>query len=274
MALTIMTIVLFTFIASPGLAIPIPEPSLQPLVLGSAEPSIEPGLEPSPEMTSDPVLVSPIPSPGAACFPARALVYLEDGRQVTMKDIRLGDRVRVAPGVFSPVILFTHADASASTKMVVITGTRGRVAASPGHFIKVNGNLRRAEEIVAGDTIEVFNGTERQEDIVQNVEVQILEGLFNPQTVAGQILVAADDSSSPVLASTYTDAVDPAMARALESPLRALHAAASATRRFDGTFLDMARAPTGLSNRALAALVFTFASVAAAQCKGALPVRS
>lgn len=284
MAFTFLTVALLALLACPALTMPVmsPEPSMEPSLapvasFSTAVPTAEPSLEPTPDMLSEPLEVTPAPKPGAACFPARARVLLQDGRLVSMAALRVGDRVLVAPGVFSTVILFTHFDASAKTQMVVVSTAHGRIAASPGHFVKVNGALRRAAEIVTGDVVEVFDGVRMREEVVQSVAMKVLDGLYNAQTAAGQILVADSEAGGFVLASTYTDAVDPAAARALEAPLRALLAALDAKRRFGFSFVK-ATAPVGLSNVALAralAVAVGFASVPAAMCGiSAFPARS
>jgi hypothetical protein len=133
-----------------------------------------------------------------------------------MDELVAGDRVHVGRGQFSEVFMFTHKTADIHTEFVVIeaavSGARLRV--SPGHYIYVNGGLAAAKEVVVGDHIELADGSV---DTVAAVSKAVFEGLYNPQTLQGDIVVDG------VRASTYTTAVEPAVAHAILSPLRAVY---------------------------------------------------
>lgn len=152
-----------------------------------------------------------------ACFPADATVQLDDGRSVRMDELRAGDAVRSgALGATTSVVMFTHADARARAEFVRIElEGGGEVRASGGHFVYANGALVRAREVRCGDWMEGLDGARRK---VGRVGRATGSGLYNPQTRSGELVVDG------VRVSCYTEAVAPAPAHALLTPVRALGA--------------------------------------------------
>jgi hypothetical protein len=88
------------------------------------------------------------------------------------------------------------------------------LALSPGHYLHVNGYLNTAGSTKVGDSVTLACGT--QSTVLRAEEVS-MTGLFNPQTLDGNIVVDG------VLVSTYTQTVHPAIAHALLSPVRFLY---------------------------------------------------
>ncbi|PXF41276.1 Warthog protein 6 [Gracilariopsis chorda] len=157
---------------------------------------------------------------GSACFPAHATVELEDGSFKTMDSIELGDRVKVASGEFSPVFMFTHKMAGISYSFVRLTASSGHsLELTKGHYLYVNGDLAAAESVHVGDSIETDAGVVS----VSAVARVVSRGLYNPQTVNGNIVV------NGVRASTYTTAVEIKTAHSLLLPLRAVFRLAGMT---------------------------------------------
>ncbi|KAI0566877.1 hypothetical protein FGB62_5g53 [Gracilaria domingensis] len=149
---------------------------------------------------------------GSACFPAEATVELENGSFKTMETLELGDRVKVASGTFSPVFMFSHRMAGISYKFVRITTASGQsLALTKGHYLYVNGQMAAAESIRVGDFVETEVGVVS----VSSIESVVSRGLYNPQTIHGDIIV------NGVRASTYTTAVETKTAHSLLLPLRA-----------------------------------------------------
>lgn len=157
-----------------------------------------------------------------SCFPGGAKVETEDGARVRMEDLRVGDRVRVAAGgtkaAFSEVFLFTHADAAYASASFVRVSAGGRaLTAAAGHFVyKTDGGRPEAvavEGLRVGESV-LLNGAEVEVEKVERVRGK---GLFNPQTVHGDIVVDG------FLATTYTSAVRPSVAHALLAPVRAAY---------------------------------------------------
>lgn len=153
----------------------------------------------------------------SSCFPADATVELEGGAPVRMDALRVGDRVHVGGGAFSDVFMFTHKVADFAGDFVEIATAGGAVVrATAGHFMYVNGGLAAAGTVAAGDSVELGRGGA---DVVARVSTVASTGLYNPQTVQGDVVVDG------VRASTYTTAVEPAVAHAALAPARAVYAA-------------------------------------------------
>jgi Hint module len=127
-----------------------------------------------------------------------------------------GDRVHVGRGQFSDVFMFTHKTAGVQAEFVVIDAavSRSRLRVTPGHYIYVNGALAAAHTATIGDSIELADGSV---DTIAAVSTAVLPGLYNPQTLHGDIVVDG------VRASTYTTAVEPRFAHAILTPVRAAY---------------------------------------------------
>lgn len=163
------------------------------------------------------------------CFPGDATVELDDGRHIPMALLVVGDRVRVSATLFSPVFLFTHKLADGAHSFVRLSTASGSsLRMTPGHYVYANGRLTAAAAVRVGDRLE-RHGLRRGCDVVTAKDRVVGTGLYNPQTLHGDIVVDG------VRASTYTTAVEPAIASALLSPLRALfHATGRSTVLLDG----------------------------------------
>lgn len=132
-------------------------------------------------------------------------MLLSNGKYSTMENLRFGDRVQVAPGLFEPVIMFTHASSSIQSEMVVIERSSGaKVVASPGHMIYLNGRVIEVAEFEVGDTIIVLHEDKMALEIVSSVTVEEMVGLYHPQTPSGNILVYNGQiSNASAVLSTY-----------------------------------------------------------------------
>lgn len=144
----------------------------------------------------------------SACFPGDALVELEDGRQIRMAELKIGDRVSVGRrGVHSDVFAFTHRLSDAQSEYVVLDLGSGRaLTASPGHYIYANDALVAAGSVRVGDELRCAG--EGEAGVVVGVRRAVRRGLYNPQTLDGDIVVDG------VVASTYTTALSAGVAHA------------------------------------------------------------
>jgi hypothetical protein len=183
---------------------------------------------------------TPYPDAGAACFPADATATLASGATVRMDALAVGDRVAVGGGAFSPVFLFTHRAGGGAHEFVRVTTASGAVLrATPGHYVHVAGRgLVAAGAVRVGDRLRLGGGA--LTPVVSLARVRAA-GLFNPQTLSGEIVVDG------IVASTYTTAVAPAVAHAVLAPLRAaFRAFRASTAAFDaGSTTLAAWAPRG-----------------------------
>lgn len=130
-----------------------------------------------------------------------------------MHDLQIGDVVRVAPGEFSEVFMFTHRLSDVVYPFVVLTTIRANISLTSGHFLYVNDDLVTAKTARPGDFLHLQDGSK---DVITSVRTELRRGLYNPQTIHGDICVDG------VRASTYTEAITPRAAHPLLAPLRLL----------------------------------------------------
>lgn len=148
----------------------------------------------------------------AACFPGESVVALRSGGTKRMDELTVGDVVQSGKGVWSSVFMWTHADASATSDFVKLTTASGHsLSLSHGHYVYADGKSVPADTVRVGDRLTIADGTTSN---VVRVEEITGEGLFNPQTVSGDIVVDG------VVATTYTTAVAPGAAHAMLAPVR------------------------------------------------------
>lgn len=114
---------------------------------------------------------------------------------------------------FSPVILFTHRDASAEmhefVQMDMRTGER--ITLSPGHYVDEG---RAAADITPGDFVRTADGKLSEVVSVERVRAQ---GLYNPHPASGRLIVDG------VSVTAYTQWLQPAAAHAAMLPVRLAH---------------------------------------------------
>ncbi|PXF40816.1 Desert hedgehog protein A [Gracilariopsis chorda] len=146
------------------------------------------------------------------CFPSDATVEMIDGSSKRMDELVIGDEIRVGDQ-FSPVFLFTHNQKETLRSFVQIeTESHRKLALTAGHMLYANGILKAAMHVKTDDHLRVVDGTDR----VVRVSKVVKKGLFNPQTMHGDIVV------NGLVTSTYTTAVDAYMAHTVLAPLRAM----------------------------------------------------
>jgi hypothetical protein len=152
-----------------------------------------------------------------SCFPASATVTLASGARVRMDALAVGDAVAVGGSARpSPVFMFTHREKAGVHAFVRLTTAAGAaLSLSPGHYVYAGGALVRADAVRVGDELRLAGGSASG---VVAVGATLELGLYNPQTLHGDIVVDG------VVASTYTAAVEPAVAHAALAPLRAAFA--------------------------------------------------
>ena len=185
---------------------------LRPLSSGTQTPNPSP----SPSSSPSPSLSSNSLNSRRECFPATAMLETHRG-PVAMKDIRVGDKVRVRGNQYSRIYSFTHKSPKARAIFVYASHSSGVFAATRGHFIRVLKNDRTGvqvlpmRELQVGDYLILVDGTKSR---VFSLEYAQNEGLYNPHTIDGEISVDG------VQATTYTEAVEHSTAHALLAPLR------------------------------------------------------
>jgi len=155
------------------------------------------------------------------CFPAKSKVKLESGRVVRMDMLKTGDNVQVGPGLYSPVIGWTHRDPLSAYAIYtrIATSSGDILTATEGHYVYADKKLMKADDVREGMNMRTGSGLDT---VVMNVMRVTAKGLYNPQTAHGDIVVDG------LVTSTYTTSVPPSTAHALLAPIRAMFKAVSA----------------------------------------------
>ncbi|PXF47051.1 Warthog protein 8 [Gracilariopsis chorda] len=146
------------------------------------------------------------------CFPADASVRLQDGSVRTVSQLSIGDHVQVSHAKFSPVFAWTHADAHTKYRFVQLSTPSTSITLTPSHYIYADDVIRPAKSVTLGMKLRLHDGSQQQ---VIGKKYVWKTGLYNPQTVDGDIVVDG------IVATTYTTAVQINAAHALLAPLRA-----------------------------------------------------
>lgn len=170
-----------------------------------------------------------------ACFPGSATVEVAGGYKVPVSSLVIGDSVKTGVDTFSEVILFTHRETSSINDFVsIVTESGDTISLSGNHYLHVTalGRLVPASEVKPGDYL-VLGNSGRSTAVVRTEAIR-REGLYNPQTIDGNIVV------ENIVASTYTTAIHPRLAHvALLAPVRWLYKMPfSSTRSFLGSLFE------------------------------------
>lgn len=156
-----------------------------------------------------------------ACFPGASTVQLKNGPTVPMSSLKVGDTVRVKRGAsfeYSKVFLFTHRAVGVLSPFHHIFLLDGRVLrVSGGHFVYININDNNNSTMKLVPARRVKLGDYLDSSLVRRIETDVMEvGLYNPQTLSGDIVVDG------VRVSTYTEVIELRAAHALLSILRCI----------------------------------------------------
>ncbi|XP_013384271.1 uncharacterized protein LOC106154465 [Lingula anatina] len=160
------------------------------------------------------------------CFEGSSTVRLSNGSVTAMAKLSPGDKVlcvRDDGSVgFEEIFCFGHADSHCQTIYVHLeTSTRQHLLVSEGHYIHVFSrfstfpfSLKAARDIRVGDMVFVYHPAMNVMSMGEIVATgrKKVTGAFCPHTTNGTIIV------NDILASCYTDAVEPPLARRLLMP--------------------------------------------------------
>lgn len=162
-----------------------------------------------------------------SCFPVDTKV-MSEGFSVPIQNAKIGMLLLSSRGP-SPFFLQGHADADATTSMMEIdTLSNHSVKASFDHYFPlVSGTHLAAKSLSLGDELWVQHSGSMVPSPIVGIRVVVARGLFNPYTVAGDIVVngiLASSHSSWFLEETgMSDATIVAAYKVLFSPLLFLH---------------------------------------------------
>lgn len=147
------------------------------------------------------------------CFPGSSTVELESGGIIRMDQVKTGDKVKVGSNLYSNIFMWTHHDSRPISRgyVRIETDSGHSLSLTQGHFIYANGKAIAAERVQIGDTLRLGSGAAAK---VHSVQPVADTGLYNPQTVHGDIVV------NGIVATTYTSAIEYKSGHALLAPLR------------------------------------------------------
>ncbi len=192
----------------PGLWAILANPSKSGLCLYAGEETMSAASEDVKNVTN------PVRRDDAVCFPGDAQVLLADGTYVEMAQLDVGHVVATG-GEASRVYMFTHRERDVQYRFVRLHTRLPRpLVLTAGHRLYANDVLVAADEVRVGDLLRAVDGRSLY---VVKVDEVFGNGLYNPQTVQGDIVVDG------VVVSTFTSTVETRTAHALLTPLRALY---------------------------------------------------
>jgi ABC-type phosphate transport system substrate-binding protein len=154
------------------------------------------GLTPSPEDVRT-TMLSRIPATGGVtiCFPGKSRVEVANKGLVAIKDLTLGDMVKVSRGKYSQIYSFGHYDRDVQASYLSIdTGLHSPLLISPDHMVFVNDRAKRASSITIGDKLSLADGYV----VVRSVDTVTETGAFAPFTKDGTLIVDSIKVSSYV----------------------------------------------------------------------------
>lgn len=162
----------------------------------------------SPKSSQSPIIVRD----GSVCFHGSGKVTLRSGRQISLYHLKIGDEVHVGTGQYSKVFMFTHRSTQGATFVNVSAGT-SHLVVTPGHYVHTANGIVQAGNLHMGDSLVSEHGTLHR---IQTVTLISLTGIYNPQTIHGDIVV------NGWKASTYTAHIAPPVAHTALAPMRAM----------------------------------------------------
>jgi len=153
------------------------------------------------------------PTGGAMCFSERATVEVlqnsasaeqESAAKVAMKELRVGDMVKTAPGRYQPVYAFGHFHESKVAEFLQIHTAAAKapleITGSHFMFIEGKGSPVRADSVRVGDVVQ-YSATNSNSAsvgaVVTNISKVTRQGIYAPLTSDGTVIV------NGIKASTY-----------------------------------------------------------------------
>lgn len=168
----------------------------------------------------------------AECFPDDAKVKLENGSSISMRELKLGDRVETMDNhgqiAFSEVLMFLdHIPGLSGVLYYVITTDKpySRLALTGSHLIftkECNSStnqlrVKHAKFVDVGECVVVAHESSLVYAKIQEIRLERRTGAIAPLTVAGNIVV------DRVVASCYAMIDDQELAHVAFAPARLLH---------------------------------------------------
>jgi ABC-type phosphate transport system substrate-binding protein len=153
------------------------------------------GLNPSPEDIRTSMLARIPAASVSICFPGESRVEVAEKGIVEIKDLILGDMVKVSHGKYSQIYSFGHYDREVQASYLAIdAGLDSPLLISPDHMVFVNNKATRASLVTIGDKLSLADGYAT----VRSINTVISTGAFAPFTKDGTLIVDSIKVSSYV----------------------------------------------------------------------------
>jgi hypothetical protein len=123
-----------------------------------------------------------------SCFPADALVTVRTRKgtaEIEMQDLKIGDEVLTAGGIFTPIYFFGHRNAFEKNEYVNLITKSATIRLSPEHYIPVGDTTLAGRQVVVGDKIWAKGKLEPVLEIKITTEI----GQYNPYTMENTLIV-------------------------------------------------------------------------------------
>jgi len=138
----------------------------------------------------------------------------QESMLVSMKDLRIGDRVKTTTGRYEAVYAFGHFHETKPTAFLRIqtTAPAAPLEVTGDHFIFVVGKKSpvRADSIVVGDVLHYFPGVHATTAAVTDISKVFRKGIYAPLTPDGTIVV------NEIVASSYAAISDKSTSENIE----------------------------------------------------------
>ena len=130
------------------------------------------------------------------CFSGEMTVELEDKSTIPLRNVKVGDKVKVDEGKFEPIYGFGHSDPNTSGEYIQLKLSNGRNLVISGDHLVFVGNhkstpastLRVGDEVVASNHVGPVK--------VEAIHTVTRKGAFSPFTYSGTIVVNGVKSSN------------------------------------------------------------------------------
>jgi len=160
-----------------------------------------------PDNTLPPITLPPFDPDLDQCFSEISTVQLEGVGAITMKDLKIGDRVLTNGGIYEPVFAWGHKNPTTTADFYQFQMAGATLEATEGHLVYLEGktNPVRADSIKVGDVLKADN----KDGTVKKITTVQRDGIYTPLTPSGTVVVDGAVASSYIsLQKTATEHVE------------------------------------------------------------------
>jgi len=130
------------------------------------------------------------------CFSGESTVNVFDKGATQMKDLNIGDKVKVSNGKYETIYSFGHKNAKTMGEFVQLRTEKSKIELSKDHMIFSQGKALPAGAMKIGDILDLSDGDSAK---VTDINIVKRQGAFAPFTTSGVISV------NGMLASSYVN---------------------------------------------------------------------